>query len=73
MLTESNAKAPQTPKKGLRTRVLKVEWLGQMIASICWMVSVPVYGISSTGDWLQLAAATAWFVANVASLVTDDA
>lgn len=55
------------------SRALRVEWLGQMAASLFWIVSVFVYGISETGDWLQLCAASAWFVANIAAIVTVDA
>ena len=51
-------------------KVLRIEWLGQTVASICWIVSVFTYGISSTGDWLQLAAASSWLVANLAAVVT---
>lgn len=49
-------------------RVLRIEWIGQIVASLCWIVSVFVNGISSTGDWLQLAAASAWLLANVAAV-----
>ncbi len=49
-------------------RALRVEWLGQTMASVAWIVSVFTYGISSAGDWLQLLAASAWLVANVATL-----
>ena len=48
------------------------EWLGQTLASTCWMVSVFVYGISSPGDWLQLSAASSWLVANLASLFSEN-
>ncbi len=54
-------------------RVLRIEWLGQMVASVCWIASVFVYGITSGGDWLQLCAASAWFVANVAAVVSSEA
>ena len=54
-------------------RVLRIEWLGQTVASVCWIASVLAYGISSSGDWLQLCAASAWFVANVAAVVTGEA
>ena len=55
--------------KQLKTsKLLKVEWLGQTIASLCWVVSMFIYGLNSTGDWLQLAAGLAWFIANTASL-----
>ena len=56
----------------LLSRAMKLEWLGQMVASLCWIVSVFSYGITSTGDWLQLAAAGSWAVANVASLVATE-
>ena len=49
-------------------KMLKVEWLGQTAASLCWIISVFLYGISSAGDALQLAAATCWMIANVAAL-----
>ena len=58
--------------RGKRVRLAKmldVEWLGQTVASLCWIASVLAYGISSTGDWLQLLAATAWLVANAAAIV----
>ncbi|MEM6333835.1 MAG: hypothetical protein AAF823_10905 [Planctomycetota bacterium] len=47
-------------------RVLRVEWLGQTAASLCWMASVFAYGLGSTGDYLQLGAASAWLIANIA-------
>ena len=50
-------------------RALRIEWLGQMLASLSWVVSVFTYGISSTGDVLQLCAALAWMVANLAALM----
>ncbi len=55
------------------------EWLGQTLASLCWIISVFVYGFAngdglemSTGDWLQLAAASCWMVSNIASAVDID-
>ena len=48
-------------------RVLRIEWLGQTVASICWIGSVLAYGISSSGDWLQLCAASSWLLANIAA------
>jgi hypothetical protein len=33
------------------------------------MFSVLAYGINSTGDWLQLCAASAWLLANIASVM----
>jgi hypothetical protein len=55
---------------GLSGRVLRIEWLGQTLASVCWIVSVFCYGIESAGDWLQLAAASAWLVANIAAVAS---
>ena len=52
----------------LLPRMLRLEWLGQTVASLCWIVSVFLYGIESAADVLQLAAATSWLVANMASL-----
>ena len=57
----------QKPDTWLK-RALRIEWLGQTIASIFWISSVCVYGVTAIGDWLQLFAATAWFVANLAVL-----
>ena len=54
-------------------RALRIEWLGQMGASICWIASVLCYGISSSGDWLQLCAASSWLLANIAAAVTAKA
>ena len=52
------------------SRMMRAEWLGQMGACWCWIASVLSYGISSLGDWLQLAAACCWMFANVASIVS---
>ncbi|MEM7448858.1 MAG: hypothetical protein AAF355_11505 [Myxococcota bacterium] len=46
--------------------------LGQTIASMCWIASVLMYGIDSGGDWLQLIAASAWLVANIAAVVSPE-
>lgn len=54
------------------TRIFSVEWMGQTVASICWIASVFVYGISSVGDWLQLTAASCWLAANLAAVCTNE-
>lgn len=56
----------------LSSRIFKIEWLGQTIASLSWIISIPVYGNYEAGDWLQLLAASAWFIANIASLFSED-
>ena len=58
---------------GRLAKMLKVEWLGQTIASLCWIASVFAYGeFSQSGDWLQLAAASAWLVANLAAVAGSE-
>ena len=52
----------------LLKRALRIDWLGQMLASIFWIVSVFIYNEYGTGDIFQLMAASAWFVANLAAL-----
>lgn len=54
-------------------RVRSIEWLGQTAASVCWIASMLTYGVSSSGDWLQLFAASAWLLANIASIATAEA
>ncbi len=51
-------------------RARSIAWLGQTVASICWIASMLTYGIESGGDWLQVCAASAWLVANIATLIT---
>ena len=71
MLTGANNAEAISPKRpSMLKRALRVEWLGQTLASIFWIVSVFTYGISALGDWLQLLAASAWFIANLATLVS---
>ena len=55
------------------SRLLRLEWLGQTFASLCWIASVFTYGVSSAGDWLQLSAASSWLLANVATLFVAEA
>ena len=50
-------------------KILTLEWLGQTFASAFWIVSVFTYGINSTGDWLQLFAASSWMISNIASVM----
>lgn len=60
-------------RRGRLERMLRPEWLGQTLASLCWIGSVLSYGISSTGDWLQMLAASAWLFANISTVVFDEA
>ena len=57
-------------------RISSFEWIGQTLASLCWIISVFMYesdiGQWGAGDWLQLAAASSWMVANLASVVKVD-
>ena len=59
----------------IQTRLGKIsspEWLGQTVASLCWIISVFLYGITSTGDWLQLLAASSWMLSNISSILAID-
>jgi len=51
-------------------KVLSPEWLGQTIASLCWIISVFFYEINEIGDWLQLIAASSWFLSNISSVIS---
>ena len=73
MLNESNnIKRAETTTQSNDTRISKMmslEWLGQTVASGAWIVSVFVYGLASTGDYLQLVAASSWMLSNVAAVI----
>lgn len=71
MLTgnDEQAVSPSAGQSRL-ARALRVEWLGQTAASVFWMGSMLTYGINSSGDWLQLFAASAWLLANIAAIAT---
>ena len=84
MLNENSSSSPngkvlvEAKENITRPKFLRIEWLGQTLASFCWIVSVFVYGFASgdglqmsTGDWLQLAAASSWFISNLAALTND--
>ena len=60
------------PPVPLVSRMLRLEWLGQPVASLCWIVSVFLYGIEKAADVLQLVAASSWLVANVASVLKPE-
>ena len=80
MLTETQGEAVIPRKEqSLLKRMLRIDWLGQMMASLFWVASVFVYSIAASGnwlptaagDWLQLLAASAWMIANIAALVAS--
>ena len=58
-----------SPVETFVSKMMSFEWIGQTLASLCWIISVFVYGISSTGDWLQLMAASSWMLSNIASII----
>ena len=74
MLNENNnIKRTETTTQSNNTRISKmmsIEWLGQTVASGAWIVSVFVYGLASTGDYLQLVAASSWMLSNVAAVIS---
>ena len=55
-----------------RDRLCRPERLGQVVASLCWIASTLTYGVVSGGDWLQLFAASAWLLANLAAIVKTE-
>lgn len=62
--------------EAVRSRLAKawsLKWLGQTVASVCWISSMLAYGINSPGDMLQVCAASAWLLANIATLAAADA
>ena len=61
------------PARSRLATARSLKWLGQTVASMCWIGSMLVYGLESGGDWLQLCAASAWLLANIATLVTAEA
>ena len=67
-----NSKRVDISAAPIQTRLEKMsslEWLGQTVASLCWIISVFSYGISTTGDWLQLLAASSWMLSNISSIL----
>lgn len=62
----------QNGKRSRLARAMRVEWLGQMAASVLWIVGMLVNGLNATGDYLQIFAASAWFIANIAALLTAE-
>ena len=73
MLNESNdtkRTVTTTQSNDIRiSKMMSLEWLGQTVASSAWIVSVFVYGLASTGDYLQLVAASSWMLSNVAAVI----
>ena len=59
MLNENSSSSPngdvlaEADGNITRSKFLRIDWLGQTLASFCWIVSVFVYGYAS-GDGLQL-------------------
>ena len=68
---ESNNTSSQKNNSQTRmSKMMSIEWLGQTIASGSWIISVFVYGLSSTGDYLQLVAASSWMLSNIAAVIS---
>ena len=65
---KSSSEAAEISQDFGEPKYMKVEWFGQTAASLCWIFSMFFYGLDSYGDWLQLAAGLAWFIANIASM-----
>jgi len=67
---ETNISSGSAKPQSSVARALQIEWLGQTAASLCWIASVFAYGISAAGDYLQLFAASAWLIANIAAIAS---
>lgn len=66
-----NQNVSNTESRNTRiNKMMSLEWLGQTVASGAWIVSVFVYGLASTGDYLQLVAASSWMLSNVAAVIS---
>ena len=66
-----NQNVGNTGSRNLRiNKMMSLEWLGQTVASGAWIVSVFVYGLASTGDYLQLVAASSWMLSNIATIIS---
>ena len=51
-------------------KMMRIEWIGQTLASLFWIVSIFAYGgPEGLGDWLQLMAASSWMLSNIASIM----
>ncbi len=74
MLNEINSinqNVSNTESRNTRiNKMMSLEWLGQTVASGAWIVSVFVYGLASTGDYLQLVAASSWMLSNIATIIS---
>ena len=65
-----NQNVSNTESRNTRiNKMMSLEWLGQTVASGAWIVSVFVYGLASTGDYLQLVAASSWMLSNIAAVI----
>ena len=52
------------------SKMMRIEWIGQTLAGLFWIVSVFAYGgPEGLGDWLQLMAASSWMLSNIASIM----
>ena len=58
------------PEQTRLSKMMRMEWIGQTLASLFWIVSVFAYGgPAGLGDWLQLMAASSWMLSNIASIM----
>tara|TARA_A200000113_G_scaffold201431_2_gene195202 strand:- start:18109 stop:18339 length:231 start_codon:yes stop_codon:yes gene_type:complete len=58
------------PEQTRLSKMMRMEWIGQTLASLFWIVSVFAYGgPEGLGDWLQLMAASSWMLSNIASIM----
>ena len=58
------------PEQTRLSKMMRMEWIGQTLASLFWIVSVFAYGgPEGLGVWLHLMAAGSWMLSNIASIM----
>ena len=58
------------PEQTRLSKMMRMEWIGQTLASLFWIVSVFAYGgPEGLGDWFQLMAASCWMLSIIASIM----
>lgn len=72
LIANQRSRPVRVVSRTIRSNLLRPERLGQTLASLFWIISMLLYGVSSSGDWLQLFAASAWLLANIAAIVTRE-
>ena len=58
------------PEQTHLSKMMRMEWIGQTLASLFWIVSVFAYGgPERLGNWLQLKAEPSWLLSDIAAMM----